>query len=79
MVCGHCSTSKKCINTVNFILLLFSYRTILSVVLIDYYDYFYFYLQEIDERSFEDLRSEYIKQINTLFDTLTEKFRELDE
>ena len=70
---------EKCINTVNFILLFFSYRTILSVVLIDYYDYFYFYLQEIDERSFEDLRSEYIKQINTLFDTLTEKFRELDE
>ena len=74
-MCGHCSTSKKYINTVNFILLLFSYRTILSVVLIDYYDYF----QEIDERSFEDLRSGYIKQINTLFDTLTEKFRELDE
>ena len=70
---------EKCINTVNFILLFFSYRTILSVVLIDYYDYFYFYFQEIDERSFEDLRSEYIKQINTLFDTLTEKFRELDE
>ena len=48
-------------------------------MLIDYYDYFYFYFQEIDERSFEDLRSEYIKQINALFDTLTEKFRELDE
>jgi hypothetical protein len=35
--------------------------------------------KEFVERSFDDLRSEYISQIDALFNTLTEKYKELDE
>ena len=35
--------------------------------------------QEIKPQDFEELRSTYLKRINEMFDTLAEKFQQLDQ